>query len=134
MKGCGVVHRDVGRFVIVITVVLGVSQARADFAAGVHAYERGDCAAALAQWRAAAEEGDVRSADALGSLCHFGRGVERNEEQAAHWFRKAAEQGFAVAQTHLGYAYGGWRGRLPKATRSRRRPRQALLRRRRCSA
>ena len=35
----------------------------------------------------------------------FGRGVQQDYAQAAGWFRKAAEQGFASAQLNLGAAY-----------------------------
>ena len=34
-----------------------------------------------------------------------GKGVEKNLEQAVRWYRKAAEQGFALAQAQLGNMY-----------------------------
>jgi TPR repeat protein len=38
-----------------------------------------------------------------------GEGVSQDSAQAATWFRKAAEQGDADAQVHLGFAYKeGW--------------------------
>ncbi len=39
-----------------------------------------------------------------------GRGVARNEGQFIFWTRKAAEQGHAVAQANLGWAYEEGRG------------------------
>jgi TPR repeat protein len=39
-----------------------------------------------------------------------GRGVAVDEEEAAVWYRKSAEQGYAHAQTDLGKSYRGGRG------------------------
>lgn len=39
-----------------------------------------------------------------------GRGVARNEGQFIFWTRKAAEQGHALAQANLGWAYEEGRG------------------------
>ena len=35
----------------------------------------------------------------------FGRGVDRDYEQALAWYKKAADQQFAEAQYRLGYMY-----------------------------
>ena len=38
-----------------------------------------------------------------------GEGVPENYAEAAEWFREAAEQGFAAAQSYLGFMYDkGW--------------------------
>ena len=39
-----------------------------------------------------------------------GRGVEKDETEAAIWYRKAAEQGNATAQLMLGSMYANGRG------------------------
>ena len=39
-----------------------------------------------------------------------GRGVIRDDGEAVRWYRLAAEQGIAVAQTSLGLAYEAGRG------------------------
>jgi len=39
-----------------------------------------------------------------------GRGVERDGAEAANWYRKAAEQGYASAQYNLGVKYAKGRG------------------------
>jgi len=39
-----------------------------------------------------------------------GDGVEKNLKQAAEWYRKAAEQGFAQAQNNLGVCYHNGEG------------------------
>jgi len=38
-------------------------------------------------------------------LCADGKGVEQNYAEAVKWNRKAAEQGHAIAQYHLGREY-----------------------------
>ncbi|WP_032501022.1 tetratricopeptide repeat protein, partial [Vibrio tasmaniensis] len=39
-----------------------------------------------------------------------GRGVSQDYEEAVSWYRKAAEQGYARAQTNLGWMYDEGRG------------------------
>lgn len=46
----------------------------------------------------------------LGSRLADGRGVAKNEAEAAKWLRKAAEQGFAPAQLYIGEMYLSGRG------------------------
>src|SRR3954454_1319801 len=41
---------------------------------------------------------------------HKGQGVTQNYAEAARWFRKAAEQGNADAQNHLGVLYDHGKG------------------------
>ena len=41
----------------------------------------------------------------LGIMYYNGLGVEQDYDQAAAWYRKAADQGDAVAQYNLGYSY-----------------------------
>ena len=39
-----------------------------------------------------------------------GRGVPQDDAEALKWYRKAAEQGYALAQTNLGFMYDHGRG------------------------
>ena len=52
-----------------------------------------------------AEEGNVAAQVVLGRLFEGGVGVPRDEAKAVEWFRKAAEQGLAVAQNGFGQMY-----------------------------
>ena len=52
-----------------------VSPARADFEAGWQAYQRGDFAAALKEWRPLAQSNDARAQYNLGILYDQGKGV-----------------------------------------------------------
>jgi TPR repeat protein len=80
-------------------------RAFASFDDGKAAFERGDWAAALAQWRPCAEADDAACQNGLGALYRLGRGVPQDLSAAVAWFRKAADQGFAKAQTNLADMY-----------------------------
>ena len=77
----------------------------ADLAAGVEAYERGDYATAVREWRPLAEQGHAKAQTALGVMYDFGRGVPEDDAEAVKWYRLAAEQGYAKAQYFLGSMY-----------------------------
>jgi uncharacterized protein len=66
------------------------------------AYRRGDYGVAFRLWRPLAEQGDARAQAELGWMYNTSEGVAQNRVQAASWYRKAADQGLADAQTHLG--------------------------------
>jgi TPR repeat protein len=56
-------------------------------------------------WRRAAEQGNTEAQFQLGDAHRTGRGIERNDTEAAQWFRLAAESGDPTAQNNLGSAY-----------------------------
>jgi TPR repeat protein len=78
----------------------------ADFSTGLHAYEKGDYNAAVAEWRPLAEKGDAPSQFNLGLLYIDGHGVPQDYSLAAHWFERAAGQDYTKAQLNLGAMYG----------------------------
>lgn len=49
--------------------------------------------------------GDTRAQLQLGIAFEFGQGVDKNIEEAMHWYRIAADRGDPEAQTNLGYLY-----------------------------
>ncbi len=57
------------------------------------AYQRGDYATALREWRPLAEQGNTEAQYGLGVMYDKGRGVPRDHAEALQWYRKAAEQG-----------------------------------------
>lgn len=77
----------------------------AGFEDGMAAYDRGDYATTLKEWRPLAEGGDRTAQHHLAWLYLIGRGVPQDDEEALRWFRKAAEQGDSDAQTNLGSLY-----------------------------
>jgi TPR repeat protein len=90
---------------ITLTPVMGSAQ---DFDAGVTAYEAGDYARALREWRPLAEQGDMKAQFNLGRMYHAGNGVPQDYITTVAWYLKAAEQGDAQAQLWVGvmYAFG----------------------------
>ena len=100
-----------GRLALAAALVLVLTaHARADLGAGTSAYERGDYATALAEFRRAAEQGSVVAQINLAAMYYKGQGVPRDDAEAAKWYRKAADQGDAVAQNNIGLMYDNGRG------------------------
>lgn len=79
--------------------------AKADFTQGVRAYEAGDYKGAYEAWLPLANRGDVAAMRNIGHLYRWGQGVEKNVDQAIHWYRMAAEKGFSRAQANLAAIY-----------------------------
>ena len=52
-----------------------------------------------------AEQRQVNAQFALGTMYHFGQGVQQDDKTAVIWHTKAAEQGYAYAQGYLGNMY-----------------------------
>lgn len=85
------------------SAVVGLSGvALADVRAGVAAWEAGDYARAIAEWRPLAIQGDADAQFNLGQAYKLGRGVTQDLAQAAEWFRQAANQGHLQGEDNLG--------------------------------
>ena len=76
--------------------------ALADVNAGVAAWQQGDYAAAVAEWRGPANAGDADAQFNMGQAYRLGRGVEQNTRQAEVFYAKAAAQGHVKAADNLG--------------------------------
>jgi hypothetical protein len=70
------------------------------------ALERENYRTAFAGFKKLAEQGDASAQYNLGNMYREGKGVPKDEQQAAAWYHKAAEQGVASAQYNLGMMYG----------------------------
>ena len=90
-----------------LAVLLGSTGASwgADYDKGVAAYDSGDFATALREWRPLAEKGDARAQYNLGLMYESGLGVPQDYKTAVKWYTLAAEQGDADAQFNLGWMY-----------------------------
>jgi len=64
-----------------------------DIQAGVDAYEKGDYATALTEFRPLAQQGDARAQYNLGLMYHHGEGVPQDHTEALRWYRLAVAQG-----------------------------------------
>ena len=80
------------------------------FQDGVAAYERGDYATALQEFKPLAEQGNSDAQMMLGSMYESGQGVAQDHAETAKWYRKAAEQGNARAQIKVGVMYSDGQG------------------------
>ncbi len=78
---------------LAVVVVLVAASAWADFEAGQEAFEQGDYAPALKEFRALAEQGDADAQYTLGLMYELGQGVQQDYVQAYLWFNLAAAQG-----------------------------------------
>ena len=99
-----------------VLAALVASPALADVKSGVDAWQRGDFAAAVKEWRPAADRGDADAQFNLGQAYRLGRGVPADLRIAQSWFQKAAAKGHEQAQGNLGlilYEGGKRREALP---------------------
>src|SRR5947199_2095169 len=83
-------------------LALASGPAWADVKTGVVAWQRGDFAAAVAEWRPLADRGDADAQYNLGQAYKLGRGVPADLHIAQTWYEKAAQQGHPQAAANLG--------------------------------
>ncbi|MCZ6508995.1 MAG: sel1 repeat family protein, partial [Alphaproteobacteria bacterium] len=62
-------------FAVLLVAVLATQASAQDFRTGLDAYDRGDFAAALKEWRPLAEQGDARAQFNLGVILFNGQGL-----------------------------------------------------------
>lgn len=86
------------------------TQAHADFAEGVEAYDGGDLEMAVAAWREAAATGDMEAVVALAGLYAQGSGLPQDWQSAVRLYRQAAEAGHKIAQLNLGELFATGHG------------------------
>ena len=101
----GSLWRGVPFAALALTVVLWSTSARADFKAGVEAYDRGDFLAAYEEWLPLARGGDLAAQRNIGHLYRRGQGVPQDAAVAVNWYTRAAEAGLARAQANLANMY-----------------------------
>ena len=94
--------------ILLFSLLLSISSYSADFNKGWNAYDNGDFATALKEWKPLAENGDADAQYNLGIMYRKGEGVPQDYKEAVRLYRLAAEQGLADAQNNLAnrYYYG----------------------------
>ena len=70
-----------------LAVMLAGGALAADLQKGLDAYESGDYATALAEWKPLAEAGDAVAQYNLGQMYRQGKGVPQDYEEAVKWYR-----------------------------------------------
>ena len=91
--------------VLLLTLLVGNPAFSADFQKGEDAYNRGDYATALREWKPLVERGDANAQYNLGVMYRKGQGVPQDYKTAMKWYTLAAEQGITPAQSYLGFMY-----------------------------
>ncbi len=76
-----------------------------NYDAGIEAYKRGHYTTALYDFEKRANQGDPVAQFCLGYMYKHGHGVRANNEKAAKWYIKAADQGYAPAMNNLAKMY-----------------------------
>jgi TPR repeat protein len=104
-------RRIAATLAVVGALLFSAGSAWADWDDGMAAFELGDYATALQEWRPLAEQGDAEAQILIGSIYDNGaEGVPQNYTEAVKWYRMAAEQGHAKAQSNLGFMYANGKG------------------------
>ena len=86
-------------YFVIFLMLLGTQNAFADRNDGAYAYLQGDYETAYNTMISLAKTSDDKIAQYyLGVMYMKGQGVEQDYEKAGEWFRKASEQGLAVAR------------------------------------
>ena len=99
---------------VIFLACLWAGPALADFVDGVFAYNRGDYEQAYNTMRSLAETSEDGLAQYYVAMMYLqGQGVGQSYEEAANWFRKAAERRVKQAQFRLAELYMQGRG-VPK--------------------
>ena len=87
--------------VLLLTLLVGTPASFADWKKGAAAYQSSDFATALREWTPLAKQGYADAQHNLGVMYHQGQGVPQDDKTAVKWYKLAAEQGDAGAQTSL---------------------------------
>ncbi len=95
---------------IILLCLLTSLSVSADYQKGFEAYQRGDYATALREWKPLAKQGQASAQYNLALMYEDGRGVPEDDKEAVKWYRLAAEQGVAWAQNNLGVMYDNGEG------------------------
>jgi cell division septation protein DedD len=97
-------------------LLIATAPAIADVKTGVDAWQQGDYAKAIGEWRPLAQAGDSDAQFNLGQAYKLGRGVQPDLNIAIDWYRKAAQQGHMRAEDNLGlllFQQGDRSGAMP---------------------
>ncbi len=98
--------------VCILFVLLGTQMSAQEIDKGYEAYNDGDYATALKEWKPLAEQGYAFAQYNLGILYEYGNGVPKDYAEAVKWYRLSAEQGYAISQYSLGLMYSNGYGVL----------------------
>jgi len=90
---------------ILVFLLAGWRSALASYEEGMRQFDRGNLREAVILLRKAAEAGNPRAQDQLGTMYEDGQGLTRDDVSAAYWYTKAARTGYPPAQLNLARMY-----------------------------
>ncbi len=93
------------KILLACLILVASTSAVADMATAQAAVRKGDYAAAVKEYTAMANAGNISAQLVLGALYNKGGLIPRDDKVAAQWFQKAADQGNPEAQYQLGTLY-----------------------------
>lgn len=96
------------RFVltVLLCVVFGAGVAHAaDYKKALLLVRQNKYSEALSEFKVLAAEGHTASQFSIGLIYHLGRGVEKDQETAYMWYKKAAVLEYAPAMNNIGMMY-----------------------------
>ena len=99
--------------ILLLSLVGGMvvgTPARADFAEGLKAYERGNFNRAFALAQIEAQKGNPEAQAYLGIMYQFGQATRRDVREAARWYALGADGGHTQAQINLGVLLASGQG------------------------
>jgi len=94
--------RQIAAMAVGAALAIGAAPAFAGVKEGVDAWQAGNYAAAIREWRPLADRGDPDAQFNMGQAYKLGRGVPGDMGLALAWYEKAAQQNHAQAQANLG--------------------------------
>src|SRR5438270_921195 len=94
--------RQIAAMAAAAALLIGAGAAFAGVKEGVDAWQAGNYAGAVREWRPLADRGDPDAQFNMGQAYKLGRGVPGDMGLAMSWYAKAAEQNHAQAQANLG--------------------------------
>ena len=113
----GVYREPLQRSAGAALATVGIGSSRPDFKTVNAVFQKGEYPAALRLAQPLADEGDARAQSIVAQIDYRGRGVPQSDTEAATWFRRAADQGDALAQFYLGVMYNEGRGEWVRQNR-----------------
>lgn len=103
-------HPFAGACALVMLLTTGIAAA-GPLEDGIAAHGARDYARAFTLLRPLAGQGDPHAQNLVGLMYANGQGVKRDDGQAVHWFRQAAQRSHDKAQRNLAYMLANGRGR-----------------------
>jgi TPR repeat protein len=82
---------------LLMLTAVGSTAVAGPFEDAKEAYDRSDYPTALRLFRSLAEQGDAAAQSRLGQMYENGQSVPQDYAEAVMWYRRAADQGSAIA-------------------------------------